>query len=93
MGLGAGHMMDMNNRMKQNRDHSKSKRTKKESGFIDEKYKEPLNFKHINESKVLEVRNSIASKNLKNKRKEQIIALGIVFILILSFVYLLGQIN
>lgn len=89
MGLGAGHMIDMNNRIKQNRDKSSLSKDKKDPGFTDEKFRQPLEFKKLSENELKEIRNQIKIRNSKYKKRELIIFLIALFtVLVGLFLFL-----
>lgn len=92
MGLGAGHMMDMNNRVKQNRDKASLGKDTKDTGFTDEKYKQPLEFKKLNEKELKEFRDQIQSRNSRNKKRELIIFLIAFLIVALGFFLFINSI-
>jgi len=91
MGLGAGHVMDMINRMKQNRAQRPSNRSKfKENNrdgihSSDKKSRRP-NFKTVPEKELTEIKNQIRERAKAEQKKERVIfaivIIGFVIILI-----------
>ena len=93
---GAGHVQDMNNRLRQNRAQRPSKRTKfkehnRDNMYSSSGYKhQTLKFKTVSKEKLAEIKKQIR-KRAKKERKKEWIVLGtlaiIVFIIVLSILW------
>ncbi|WP_283642839.1 hypothetical protein [Croceibacter atlanticus] len=78
MAFGAGHVQDMNNRMKQNRAQRPSNRPKfKENNrdgiYSTDKKTERPNFKTVPEKELTEIKKRIRKRAEKKQRKERLI--------------------
>lgn len=86
MGLGAGHVLDMINRMKQNRAQRPSNRDKfkqnNREGIYSSEVKEKPKFKTVPEEELLRIKEQIQI-NAKKQRKREIKIFSIVFVLII----------
>ena len=93
MGLGAGHVLDMINRMKQNRAQRPSNRSKFKENNIDGIYtkkQDGLKFKTVNESELDIIKQKIKVKAKKEQKKNAIllliISLTVISILVGLFI-------
>lgn len=76
MGFGAGHVVDMMNRMKQNRAQQPSKRTKfKENNknYSTDIKNKGLNFKTVSEEELAEIKKRIRERAETDRKKQWII--------------------
>ena len=78
MGLGAGHVMDMINRMKQNRaqrpsNRSKFKENNRDGIYSSDKKSPKPNFKTVPEKELIEIKNWIRKRAKTEQKKERII--------------------
>ncbi len=89
---GAGHIMDMNNRMKQNRSMKTSKRQKFKSNNRDAIFnnnrKEEGMFREIPERDLEKLKNEIRQKTKQQQRKELLLILTTMFIVLLTVIIL-----
>lgn len=84
MSYGAGHIMDMTNRIKQNRSLRPSNRAKfkgnnREVIYSTDKKPERVAFKTVPENELVEIKNAIR-KRAKSERKKERIFHGIFFL-------------
>ncbi|MDG4715495.1 hypothetical protein [Winogradskyella marincola] len=90
MGLGAGHVLDMINRMKQNRAQRPSNRDKfkqnNREGIYSSEVKKKPKFKTVSEEELLKIKEQIKA-NVQKQRKKEIKIFSIVFILIILIVF------
>ncbi|WP_243472155.1 hypothetical protein [Winogradskyella sp. MH6] len=86
MGLGAGHVLDMINRMKQNRAQRPSNREKfkqnNREGLYSSEVKEKPKFKTVPEEELVRIKEQIQI-NAKKQRKREIKIFSIVSVLII----------
>ncbi|SFD02352.1 hypothetical protein [Algibacter pectinivorans] len=78
MGLGAGHVLDMINRMKQNRaqrpsNRSKFKENNRDGIYSSDKKSRQPNFKTVPEKELIEIKNRIRERAKAEQKKERII--------------------
>ncbi|RCS28534.1 hypothetical protein DUT90_00030 [Polaribacter sp. WD7] len=78
MGLGAGHVLDMINRMKQNRaqrpsNRSKFKENNRDGIYSSDKKSRQPNFKTVPEKELIEIKNRIRERAKTEQKKERII--------------------
>ena len=94
MSNGTGHIMDMINRLKQNRSQKASNRAKfkgnnRKSIYSDKKVRvDKFNFKKIPKSELLELKRKIRAESKRERRRElilQIIIGMIIFLMIIFF--------
>lgn len=94
MGLGAGHVLDMINRMKQNRAQRPSNRDKfkqnNREGIYSSEVKEKPKFKTVPEKELLKIKEQIQT-NAKKQRKREIRILSVVFFLIIVLVFVFAK--
>tara|TARA_R110002049_G_scaffold277604_4_gene456154 strand:- start:44 stop:328 length:285 start_codon:yes stop_codon:yes gene_type:complete len=91
MSGGAGHVADMNNRMKQNRSMKTSNKQKFKSNNRDLNFSKgesgSLSFKKVSEKELTQIKNDIREKAEKERKKERLTfiltALVLIIILIL----------
>ncbi|WP_369995034.1 hypothetical protein [Winogradskyella sp.] len=90
MGLGAGHVLDMINRMKQNRAQRPSNRDKfkqnNREGIYSYEVKEKPKFKTVSKEELLKIKEQIKA-NAKKQRKKEIKIFSVVLILIIVVVF------
>jgi hypothetical protein len=94
MSGGAGHIADMNNRMKQNRSVKKSNKPKFKSNNRDLNFSrgesQKLTFKKVSEDELNRIKNEIRQKAKSEQKKERIIfaltTLLLVIILTIFFI-------
>lgn len=92
MGFGAGHMQDMNNRLKQNRESKTSNKAKfKDSQWSTRYDKENdhrtmLEFVELNEEELYYYKLEIRKKALKRRRLQNILLLSIAIITLASLI-------
>ena len=89
MGLGSGHVIDMINRMKQNRaqrpsNRSKFKENNREGISSSDKKLRQLKFKTVSEKELNEIKNRIREQAKKERKKENIIIGIFIFLIIIS---------
>ena len=94
MGLGAGHVMDMINRMKQNRaqrpsNRSKFKENNREGIYSSDKKSRQPNFKTVSEKELTEIKNRIRERAKVEQKKERIIIGILVLLGIISLIGIL----
>ena len=93
MSGGAGHVMDMNNRMKQNRSMKTSNRKKFKSNNRDLSFSntqsKKLNFKKVSEEELEQIKNVIRLRSKKAQQKNNLILLTIVLIVFVSIIILI----
>ncbi len=78
MGFGAGHVQDMNNRIKQNRAQRPSNRAKfkennREGIYSTEKKTQKPKFKTVSKKELTEIKNQIRERAKAERKKEQLI--------------------
>ena len=77
MSGGAGHVADMNNRMKQNRSMKTSNKPKFKSNNRDLNFSqsesEKLTFKKVSEDELSQIKNEIRRKSESERKKERLI--------------------
>lgn len=83
MGFGAGHVIDMMNRMKQNRSQMPSKRTQfnetnKQGDLSTDKDSRQLNFKTVSEQELDEIKKDIQMQ-AKAERKKDLKLVAVLF--------------
>ncbi len=87
---GAGHISDMNNRMKQNRSMKTSNKPKFKSNNRNLNFSkgesEKLVFKKVSEDKLILIKNEIRRKAKSERKKESIIFTSILIILIIILI-------
>ncbi|MCK0156277.1 hypothetical protein MWU65_03745 [Cellulophaga sp. F20128] len=88
---GAGHVIDMNNRMRQNRSMTSSNRQKfqgsnRELDFSIKNTTE-LSFKVISEKELAGIKNTIRSKAKASQRREVIIFSGVLLSALIVLIY------
>lgn len=87
---GAGHVQDMNNRIRQNRAQRPSKRQKfkehnRENIYSSSRQKsQNLKFKTVSEEKLTEIKNQIRKSAQKDRRKEWIVLLILLIIVLIT---------
>ena len=91
MGLGAGHVMDMINRMKQNRSQRPSNRSKfkennREGIYSSEHFNKHPSFKTVPEKELVEIKKRINDHAKSKQRNEQVI-FWILLIVLLSVLF------
>jgi len=84
MGLGAGHVLDMINRMKQNRaqrpsNRSKFKENNRDAIYASDKKSQHPNFKTVSEIELNKIKNRIQER-AKAERKKEIIVYGVLIL-------------
>ena len=89
MGLGAGHVLDMINRMKQNRAQKPSNRSKfkgkNRDSIYSSKNKNELTFKTVSEEELDKIKKQIR-KDAKTNQKKEFVIYGLIFISILALI-------
>ena len=95
MGFGAGHVLDMINRMKQNRalrpsNRSKFKENNRDEIYSSDKEKNRLKYKTVSEKELNEIKKRIRER-AKSDQKKELIIYGILFIF--TILALIGIIN
>jgi len=93
MSGGAGHVADMNNRMKQNRSIKTSNKPKFKSNNRDLNFSsgksEKLNFKKVSEEELTQIKTEIKKKAESERKKERIIfALTVLILIIILTIFL-----
>ncbi|ADY28195.1 hypothetical protein Celly_0360 [Cellulophaga lytica DSM 7489] len=93
MSGGAGHVADMNNRMKQNRSMKTSNKSKFKSNNRDLNFStgksEKLNFKKVSVEELARIKTEIRKKAKSERKKERIIiALAVLILLIIWTIFL-----
>ncbi len=91
MGFGAGHIADMNNRLKQNRAQRPSKRAKfkeknREAIHAPETIAEMPQFKSVSETVLNDLKNTIRIRAQKDQKKERslngiLLVFGLIFLI------------
>tara|TARA_R110000868_G_scaffold409659_1_gene695596 strand:+ start:116 stop:400 length:285 start_codon:yes stop_codon:yes gene_type:complete len=93
MSGGAGHVADMNNRMKQNRSMKTSNKPKFKSNNRDLNFSqsesEKLTFKKVSEDELSQIKNEIRRKSESERKKERLIFISTAFILIIILILIL----
>jgi hypothetical protein len=94
MGLGAGHVMDMINRMKQNRaqrpsNRSKFKENNRDGIYSSHKKSRQPNFKTVPEKELTEIKNRIRERAKAEQKKEKIMFGILILIGIISLIGIL----
>ncbi len=88
---GAGHIMDMNNRMKQNRSMKTSKKEKFKSHSRDvihsDEKKTKWNIRRISKVRLDKIRRRIKEKAIWEQKKEKLVFAFVALIVILSVFY------
>ena len=91
MSVGAGHIADMNNRMRQNRSMKSSNKTKFKSNNRDLDFKKveskKLIFKKVSEEELAKFRNEIKRKAKFERKKERLI-ISIIILMLIVFLIL-----
>jgi hypothetical protein len=94
MGLGAGHVMDMINRMKQNRaqrpsNRSKFKENNRDGIYSSDKKSRKPSFKTVPEKELTEIKNRIRERAKAEQKKERIITGILILFGIISLIGIL----
>ncbi len=93
MSNGAGHIIDMINRMKQNRSQLSSKRSKfkanNREGIYSSTKKQQPKFKTLSEEELNERKKEIL-KQAKKERKKELLSVGILTFCVLIFILLVA---
>ncbi|MFI1770368.1 hypothetical protein [Thalassobellus citreus] len=93
MSGGAGHVADMNNRMKQNRSMKTSNKPKFKSNNRDLNFpndeSEKLIFKKVSEDELTQIKNEIRGKAESERKKERLIFISTAIILIIILILIL----
>lgn len=93
MSFGAGHIQDMNNRLKQNRAQRPSKKVKfkgnNNTPLHSKSTTQPTRFRAMNLSaeELIEIKNSVR-RQAKKERKKELLIHGIVFIIVIIGIFL-----
>ncbi|MBM1107044.1 hypothetical protein JQC67_12905 [Aurantibacter crassamenti] len=98
MAFGAGHVQDMNNRLKQNRAQRPSKRAKfkennREGIYSTEKKPEKPNFKTVPEKELSKFRKLIRETTKAERKRERIIYGVLILFAMISFIGILLWLN
>jgi (p)ppGpp synthase/HD superfamily hydrolase len=98
MSFGAGHVQDMNYRIKQNRAQRPSNRPKfkennREGIYSTDKKTEPLNFKTVPEKELIEIKKRIRNRAENQRKKEQLIFGIFIFCGLISIIGILLWLN
>ena len=93
MSGGAGHVADMNNRMKQNRSMKTSNRQRFKSNNRDvsssKGASENLSFKKVSENELIQIKREIRRKANLERKKEGLIFISTFFVLIIILILIL----
>lgn len=98
MGFGAGHVQDMNNRIKQNRAQRPSKRPKfkeknRENIYSSEKIVLKPNFKTVSLNKLNRIKRKIRNRSKAEQKKERTINSVLIFIALIFIFGILVCLN
>ena len=93
MSGGAGHVMDMNNRMRQNRSMKTSNKQKFKSNSQELNFKfgnvEIIEFKKVSEEALEKIKNEIRLKGKKERKKDRLVFFIFAFVLFLLILVLI----